>query len=95
MPCFVGAEPSTGEFGDGAEEGSVSCDGGDRMSCDGGGTERDGGLLMESPEASTSGAVSTGVGGTVKHQPVTFNPHGGSVLSLKVSLHIHVHCAIF
>ena len=92
MPCsvHVGAEPSTGEFGDGAKEGSASCDGGDRVSCGGGGAERDGASLMESPEASTSGAVSTGVNGTVKHQPVTFNPHGGSVLSLKVNLHVHV-----
>ena len=95
--CCLGAEPSTGEFGDGGpgEEGSVSCDGGDRMSCDGGdsvscegsGAVRDGAsLVREIDEASASGATA-GVGpGAVKHHPVTFNPHGGSVLSLKVSL---------
>ena len=36
----------------------MSCDGVDRVSRDGGGAERDGALLMESPEASTNGAVS-------------------------------------
>ena len=65
----------------------MSCDGGDGVSCEGGGAKRDGGSLMDSHEASTSGAVSTGVSGKVKRQPVTFNPHGGSVLSLKVSGH--------
>ena len=100
----VGAEPSTGEFGDGGpgEVASVSCDGdgvscdggdgvncddGDRVSCEGGGAERDGAsLVREIDEASASGA--TGVGGAVKPHPVTFNPHGGSVLSLKVSVHV-------
>ena len=36
----------------------MSCDGVDRVSRDGGGAERDGALLIESPEASTNGAVS-------------------------------------
>ena len=113
MLCCLGAEPSTGEFGDGGpgEEGSVSCDGGDRvncdggdgvscdggdrMSCEGGGAVRDGAsLVREIDEASASGATA-GVGpGAVKHRPVTFNPHGGSVLSLKVSLAYMYMCLV-
>ena len=94
MLCCLGAEPSTGEFGDGGpgEVASVNCDGGDDMSCEGGGAERAGAsLVREIDEASASGATA-GVGpGAMKHHPVTFNPHGGSVLSLKVSVLVHVH----
>ena len=103
MHGCLGAEPSTGEFGDGGpgEVASVSCDDGDRMSCEdgdsvsceGGGAERDGAsLVREIDEASASGATA-GVGpGAVKRHPVTFNPHGGSVLSLKVSVHVQCTC---
>jgi hypothetical protein len=62
------------------------------VSGEGGGAEKGGAsLVREIHEASSSSGASSassagGVGGVVKHQPVTFNPHGGSVLSLKVSV---------
>ena len=73
---------------------NVTCDGGDGMSCEGGGAKRDGASLIREASSnganSSNGAIITGVGGAVKHQPVTFNPHGGSVLSLKVSVCAYV-----
>ena len=77
-------EPSTGEIGGiGAESGDCSSDRG----------ERDGApLLMENHEGSTMGASGSRgdtASGPLRHQPVTFDPHSGSVLSLKVStLHV-------
>ena len=76
--------------GDGGDR--MSCEGvdgvsGDSVSCEGGGAQRDGASLVDSDEAAgTSGA--TGRDTVVKHQPVTFTPHGASVLSLKVSAHL-------
>ena len=77
--------------GDGGDR--MSCEGVDRvsgdggMSCEGGGAMRDGASLVDSDEAAgTSGA--TGRDTVVKHQPVTFTPHGASVLSLKVCAHL-------
>lgn len=87
-------EPSTGEIG------GIDAQGGGVLSCGGDRGERDSASSMETHEVSAKGA-SCPVGGTngrPRHQPVTFDPHSGSVLSLKVStctLHqvrLHVHC---
>ena len=69
-----GAEPSTGEFGDGGEEGGC---------VDGEGVKGDCASLMESHEAYSSGSVSSG---GVRHDSLSFDPHIGSVLSLKVRM---------
>ena len=74
-------EPSTGEIG------GIDAQGGGVLSCGGDRGGRDSASSMETHEVSAKG-VSCSVGGTngrPRHQPVTFDPHSGSVLSLKVS----------
>lgn len=77
--CNVHTEagPPTGEFGgEVAERGDVNI-------ISGGGVERNRHSLVEAHEVPRGQPASTSIGATP--QPVTFEPHSGSVLSLKVS----------